>query len=122
MICTSSLRSAALGECSFIFLTRVRLAHDSPAAYRPHFSPALCIRSLVMLDEIGRGTSTREGTALGVALLEWLDARGTSSGGRVEGGRRRGTVEGAVDASCATKQRGWGLNVGEGSGVVREEG
>ena len=31
--------------------------------------------SLVMLDEIGRGTSTREGAALGVSLLEWLDAR-----------------------------------------------
>ena len=36
-------------------------------------------RSLVMLDEIGRGTSTREGAALGVALLEWLDAHGMSA-------------------------------------------
>ena len=32
-------------------------------------------RSLVMLDEIGRGTSTVEGAALSAALLEWLDTR-----------------------------------------------
>lgn len=43
-----------------------------------------------MLDEIGRGTSTREGTALGVALLEWLHAKGTSSGGGVAGGAQAG--------------------------------
>ncbi|KAL1524966.1 hypothetical protein AB1Y20_019842 [Prymnesium parvum] len=36
-------------------------------------------RSLIMLDEIGRGTSTREGAALGVALLEWLDAKGMNA-------------------------------------------
>ena len=33
-------------------------------------------RSLIMLDEIGRGTSSKEGSALGTALLEWLDAQG----------------------------------------------
>ena len=32
-------------------------------------------RSLVMLDEIGRGSSTVEGAALSAALLEWLDTR-----------------------------------------------
>lgn len=32
-------------------------------------------RSLVMLDEVGRGTSTHEGSALCAALLEWLDTR-----------------------------------------------
>ena len=32
-------------------------------------------RSLVMLDEIGRGTSTVEGAALSAALMEWLDTR-----------------------------------------------
>lgn len=32
-------------------------------------------RSLVMLDEIGRGTSTHEGAALAVALLEWMEER-----------------------------------------------
>jgi len=31
-------------------------------------------RSLIMLDELGRGTSSKEGSALGTALLEWLDA------------------------------------------------
>ncbi len=31
--------------------------------------------SLVMLDELGRGTSTVEGSALCAALLEWLDER-----------------------------------------------
>jgi DNA mismatch repair ATPase MutS len=35
--------------------------------------------SLVMLDEIGRGTSSREGAALGVALLEWLEDKGMSA-------------------------------------------
>lgn len=29
-------------------------------------------RSLIMLDELGRGTSAREGSALGVSILEWL--------------------------------------------------
>ena len=33
-------------------------------------------RSLIMLDELGRGTSTTEGAALSAALLEWLDGRG----------------------------------------------
>ena len=32
-------------------------------------------RSLVLLDEIGRGTSPKEGAALSAALLEWLDDR-----------------------------------------------
>ena len=36
-------------------------------------------RSLVMLDEIGRGTSSKEGSALGTALLEWLDAQGMAA-------------------------------------------
>ena len=36
-------------------------------------------RSLIMLDEIGRGTSTAEGAALSAALLEWLDARGVGA-------------------------------------------
>ena len=31
--------------------------------------------SLVLLDEVGRGTSTSEGSALCAALLEWLDER-----------------------------------------------
>ena len=33
-------------------------------------------RSLILLDEIGRGTSSKEGSALSAALLEWLDAKG----------------------------------------------
>jgi hypothetical protein len=33
-------------------------------------------RSLVLLDEIGRGTSPKEGAALSTALIEWLDERG----------------------------------------------
>ena len=36
-------------------------------------------RSLVMLDEIGRGTASREGAALATALVGWLDGRGMSA-------------------------------------------
>jgi len=36
-------------------------------------------RSLVMLDEIGRGTASREGAALATALVGWLDARNMSA-------------------------------------------
>ena len=41
-----------------------------------HVMAAECTpNSLVMLDEIGRGTSTHEGSALCAAILEWLDER-----------------------------------------------
>ena len=38
--------------------------------------PYLTSQSIVMIDEIGKGTATRDGTCLAGALLEALDQRG----------------------------------------------
>ncbi len=75
------VRAASVPRYDTFFLRTTSV--DAPAEGKSAFAPEMddlrvltaegSARSLVMLDEIGRGTSTAEGAALSAALLEWLD-------------------------------------------------
>jgi len=75
------VRSATVPRYDAFFLRTT--SFDAPAEGKSAFAQEMddlqlmtregTRRSLLMLDEIGRGTSTNEGTALSAALLEWLD-------------------------------------------------
>ena len=81
------VRSARVPRYDAYFLRTS--SYDAPAEGKSAFAQEMddlyvmaseCTpRSLVMLDEIGRGTATHEGSALCAALLEWLDHRRIST-------------------------------------------
>lgn len=81
------VRSASVPRYDAFFLRTT--SFDAPAEGKSAFAQEMddlqlmtsegTRRSLLMLDEVGRGTSTTEGAALSAALLEWLDAHQMSA-------------------------------------------
>lgn len=143
------LRSASVPRFDAFFLRTA--SFDLPAEGKSAFAQEMddlqvltseCTpRSLVMLDELGRGTSSKEGAALSAALLEWLDGRGMAAvfathlheieahlarraepGGGADGGGRLGGEDGlsTLQRKCLVVEEAAGEGVAEsGAAAVR---